>query len=267
MSAYQVKNQWGGSEAPWHSAGTWILGGRLDQPIVAVDIRSEDQGKTLEGTIRYQTEGPIGFKAVQESGNSYTCQVQWGGSKAEWHDDGIYVIGDREIQRCIQLSATISEDQKSLQGVMIYCGEGEIGFHGTLTPSYEVENQWGGEKAPWHAGGTWVLTGRANQDVEEIDIESVDCGRTLEGVMRYKGEGNIGFKGVHICDNNYDTFNQWGGVTAPWHKAGQMILGNRENQKVIQLKLSPSKNGKYVGEMTYNGEGVIGFKAQQSKNT
>ncbi|MEZ1320472.1 hypothetical protein QIW46_03850 [Pseudomonas fluorescens] len=53
MSKYAVANQWGGSSAPWHPGGTWVLGGRDNQNVVAIEINSRDDGKTFTGTMTY----------------------------------------------------------------------------------------------------------------------------------------------------------------------------------------------------------------------
>ena len=64
MNLYKVENQWGGSSAPWHPGGDWVIGGRSDQNVVALNIKSDDDGKTLNGTMTYIGEGPIGFKGI-----------------------------------------------------------------------------------------------------------------------------------------------------------------------------------------------------------
>ena len=262
MSVYQVENQWGGEQAPWHRGGTWILGGRKDQSVVAVDIKSTDHGETLTGSMTYQGEGPISLKAEHEYANVYSVEVQWGGSSAPWHVDGKWTIGGRNNQRCVQLNVTASTEDKSLLGNMTYDGEGKIGFKSHLSFGYLVQNQWGGSSAPWHPGGTWALSGRYNQEVVAMDIVSQDGGETFTGTMTYKGEGPIGFKGTQLEGNNYAVFNQWGGSSAPWHQGGDLILGSRKNQQVIKLEFS-SKDGEVLdGEMTYSGEGSIGFKAE-----
>ncbi len=51
MAIYLVQNQWGGNTAPWHPGGTWVLGCRANQNVVAMDVRSNDGGKTLTGTM------------------------------------------------------------------------------------------------------------------------------------------------------------------------------------------------------------------------
>ncbi len=133
--------------------------------------------------------------------------------------------------------------------------------------NYSVENQWGGDQAPWHPGGTWVLGNRPNQNPVAFDIKSSDGGKTFTGTMTYDGEGPIGFRGTNTGGNNYKVENQWGGSSAPWNDGGTFTIGGRENQRVIRLQVSSSDGGKtfldHTG-MTYEGEGPIGFKAKLS---
>lgn len=63
---------------------------------------------------------------------------------------------------------------------------------------YQVENQWGGDDAPWHNGGQWIIGGRSTQNVVELKVKSDDGGNTLNGTMTHEGEGLIGFKGTMI---------------------------------------------------------------------
>jgi hypothetical protein len=127
--------------------------------------------------------------------------------------------------------------------------------------TYDVENQWGGNSAPWHPGGTWQLGARSEQNVVAIDVKSNDNGQTLQGTMTYAGEGPIGFKANQIGPNKYNVENQWGGNTAPWRPGGTWVIGGRSDQHVIQLNVTSNNNGSTLdGSMTYNGEGAIGFK-------
>ncbi|OJJ14403.1 lectin OAA [marine bacterium AO1-C] len=132
MSDYAVKNQWGGSGAPWHNAGTWVLGSRQNQLVVSIDIESNDNGKTFSGTITYEGEGPIGFKAEQISGNKYNTQNQWGGNDAPWHEGGTWVIGQRVDQRVVSLKVHSDDKGQTLVGNNTYDGEGPVGFIGVL---------------------------------------------------------------------------------------------------------------------------------------
>lgn len=266
MALYTVKNQWGGSKAPWNEAGTWVLGCRNDQSVNAIRMSSTDGGKTFSGTMIYEGEGEIGVKATQIGGNNYKVENQWGGEGAEWHPGGNWVIGSRTGQLVISLEVAVSQGN-NLFGTTTYEGEGPIGFEAAVDTgtSYTVENQWGGESAAWNLAGTFVLGTRAGQTPVEFNIQSADEGKTLTGSMTYDGEGPIGFKATLTNGNNYSVENQWGGDEAPWHEAGNMIIGSRDGQGVLDLKIESKDNGaSFTGAMTYAGEGPIGFKAALS---
>jgi hypothetical protein len=269
MAIYQVQNQWGGSSAPWHAGGTWVLGGRDNQNVIQISITSGDGGKTFLGTMTYEEEGPIGFKASQIMGNNYSVENQWGGSSAPWHPGGDWIIGGRDGQNVVKLDVKVIKGSANLEGTMTYAGEGPIAFKGNETPgsSYSVQNQWGGSSAPWYAGGTFVLGARENQNPVAYDINSTDGGKTFSGTMTYKGEGPIGFRAIQTSGNNYAAENQWGGNDKPWHPGGNLVIGGRVNQNPIKLKITSDSNGEnFTGEMTYIGEGPIGVKATISAN-
>lgn len=140
QNLYQVQNQWGGSFAPWHEGGVWIIGARPDQRVVALDISSNDGGITLVGTMTYKGEGPIGFKASLTQGNTYIVENQWGGSFAPWHPGGTWLIGSRGGQHVVAIAVTSSDDGKTLNGTMTYAGEGPIGFKSEAIGEPDVEN-------------------------------------------------------------------------------------------------------------------------------
>ena len=127
--------------------------------------------------------------------------------------------------------------------------------------NYKVENQWGGASAPWNPGGEWRLGSRDDQFIAEINFSSKDDGLTFEGSMTYNGEGPISLKATNLQGNVYAVENQWGGSSAPWNPAGEWVIGSRDNQKVTQLSAMTSGSKDLQGEMTYTGEGSIGFKA------
>jgi hypothetical protein len=130
--------------------------------------------------------------------------------------------------------------------------------------NYSVENQWGGNNAPWNLGGTFVLGSRENQNPISFNLSSDDGGKTFTGTMTYENEGPIGVKATQTVGNNYSVQNQWGGSSAPWNDAAPWIIGARDNQRVVKLECSTQNGdgGKTLsGTMTYSGEGPIGFKA------
>jgi hypothetical protein len=195
MSTYTVQNQWGGSSAPWHDGGVFNIGNRQGQLPVAVDISSADGGKTFSGTMTYVGEGPIGLRCTQTTMNSYTAQNQWGGNSAPWHVGGEWVLGCRAPgQAVVSIQVGSTDNGATLNGTMTYAGEGPIGFRGirTMANTYVVENQWGGNSAPWHPGGTFVLGCRGTQGVVSIQATSNDNGASFSGQMTYAGEGPIG---------------------------------------------------------------------------
>lgn len=270
MAIYQTQNQWGGPSAPWHAGGTWVLGGRDNQKIVEIDISSGDGGKTLIGTITYEGEEPIGLKASQITGNSYIVENQWGGSSASWHPGGNFIIGGKSGQNVVQLKVkTMTTKNGDLEGTMTYAGEGPIEFKGIETHgySYTIKNQWGGTSAPWYEGGTFVLGTRDDQKLIALDITSSDGGKTFRGTMNYANERAIGFRAVQTGVNCYSCENHWGESSAPWHPGGNLVIGTRVNQNVVQLKIISKDNGEhFTGEMTYLSEGPIGVKAILSTN-
>jgi len=132
MTLYQVENQWSGSSAPWHDGGTWTIGTRSNQNVVAMNVKSVDGGKTFNGTITYAGEGAIGFRATRFDSNSYIVENQWGGTAAPWHSGGKWILGSRTNQNVVELNLKSDDGGKTLNGTMTYAGEGLIGFKGTI---------------------------------------------------------------------------------------------------------------------------------------
>jgi len=127
---------------------------------------------------------------------------------------------------------------------------------------YAAQNQWGGNSAPWHPGGIWVIGGRDNQNVVSVEVKSTDGGQTLQGVMTYAGEGPIGFQGKRVAHNRYQVQNQWGGDSAPWHPGGEWVIGGRDDQSVVALSVKSDDGGLTLnGTNTYINEGPIGFRS------
>lgn len=125
---YAVENQWGGDDQPWHDGGMWVIGARTGQPVVALNVSSDDDGQTMTGTMTYAGEGPIGFKADSVAG--YNVENQWGGSSAPWHQGGTFIIGGRSGQLVVGLHVSSDDGGKTFTGTMTYEGEGPIGFKG-----------------------------------------------------------------------------------------------------------------------------------------
>jgi hypothetical protein len=266
-NTYFVENQWGGGGEPWNPGGMWVIGGRSDQRVVALNATSGDSGLTLLGMMTYEGEGPIGFRATWIAGNTYLVENQWGGSGEPWNPGGTWLLGNR-VQKVVDIDISSNDGGVTLTGLMTYAGEGPIGFRAwTAENTYLVENQWGGAGAPWNPGGMWVIGGRSDQRVVALNATSGDSGLTLLGMMTYEGEGPIGFRATWIAENTYLVENQWGGSGAPWNPGGTWLLGNRSVQKVVDIDISSNDGGvTLTGLMTYEGEGPIGFRAWRAVN-
>lgn len=202
---YTVENQWGGEDAEWHPGGNWVIGARSDQNVIALEIEASAEENNLKGTMTYEGEGPIGFEGSVIAGSSYSFANQWGGDQEPWHQGGTMVLGTRAAQNPISFDINSADNGQSFTGYMTYEGEGHIGFKATLIAAnnYAVENQWGGDDAPWHEGGAMLIGGRKDQNCVQLKLVSDDDGKTLNGEMTYDGEGPIGAKLVlSSCDNN-----------------------------------------------------------------
>lgn len=64
--------------------------------------------------------------------------------------------------------------------------------------------------------------------------------------------------------NNYGTKVQWGGDHAPWNQAGVWTIGDRPNQRIVDVQIASADDGNtFNGRVTYSGEGPVGFRAHQ----
>jgi hypothetical protein len=133
----------------------------------------------------------------------YQVEYQSGGDSASWQDGGIWEIGGREDQDVVAIAARASDagDDGQLVGTMTYAGEGPIGFRAVRSEGnrYAVENQWGGEDAPWHEGGVWVLGDREEQRATAIEVVASMAWQQLAGTVTYAGEEPIGFRGRRLA--------------------------------------------------------------------
>lgn len=194
----------------------------------------------------------------------YNIQNQWGGSSAPWNEGGVFNIGNRGNQLPVALNLNSGDGGNSFTGTMTYQGEGPIGCRATLvtTNCYQVENQWGGDSAPWHDAGLFLLGARQGQNAVAFDLSSGDNGQTLGGTMTYSGEGPIGVQGALSEGQAFNATNQWGGNSAPWNQGGLWVIGCRANQPVVAIDVTSDDNGQTLnGTMTYFDEGPIGFAA------
>ncbi|KQO05641.1 lectin OAA family protein [Sphingomonas sp. Leaf242] len=129
---------------------------------------------------------------------------------------------------------------------------------------FNIQNQWGGNSAPWNEGGVLNIGNRVDQPLLALSIQSSDGGLSFTGTQTYQGEGPIGLRATRVTENTYNAENQWGGTSAPWHDAGVFLLGAREGQNAIAFDISSTDGETLTGTMTYDGEGPIGVKGVRS---
>lgn len=130
---YATQVQWGGSTAPWRDNGVFVIRNSDSAPLQMIKAISKDGGRTLTGAIMFGTSGPVDFRAVNVSRNTYEAQTRFGGETGTWENAGVFVLGGRDRQRLVELNALGSKDGgKTLAGMMKYQGEGPIGFRATL---------------------------------------------------------------------------------------------------------------------------------------
>ncbi|MGK7900628.1 MAG: P-loop NTPase fold protein [Hormoscilla sp.] len=118
MARYLCEQQLGGHPAPWQLGGVWEIGAPEEQNVVALQVKSPDEGQTLEGLITYAGEGRIGFRAQRVEGNQYAV---------ENHEGELWVLGDWS-QRILELDLQSSDEGQLVGSVVISGQEGTIGF-------------------------------------------------------------------------------------------------------------------------------------------
>lgn len=196
-NTYSVQVQWGSDTTVWNDGGLWVIGGRVDQALVAANVALADDG-TLTGEITYAGEGPIQFQGTPVVGGVYYTENHWGEADAAWNPGGVWTFGGRGEQQVVSITAESADDGQTLEGEMTYDGEGPIRFRATHLVSnvYVVENQWGSEDSDWQPGGYWLLGGRGEQRIVGIEVAAVD--NSLQGTITYAGEGPIDFMGLPV---------------------------------------------------------------------
>lgn len=138
---YQVETRSKKSKGNWAPGGTWTIGGRDNQPIVAMSVTSTDNGLTLIGTCTYDKEGPIAFRAKHLGNNAYAVENQWGGDKAKWHAGGTWILGDRKEARVTTLDFYSDDKGLSYTGTLGYSGEGGLQFRAKSAPPVEEKKK------------------------------------------------------------------------------------------------------------------------------
>ena len=172
-----VQNKFGGK---WQPAGRWVIGGRNDRHVVAFDVHSSDNGKSLNGTMTYADEGEIRVRSRRGNGVVYDVNNQQGG---RLHEDGAWVLGTRgdKKQYLVAIDIFSRNEGKTFSGTVTYDGEGALDFRATQLANngYRVEVYFGDD---WHPDGDWIIGGR-NQRAAQVSAKSTDGGKTLRGFM------------------------------------------------------------------------------------
>jgi len=128
-NALRVTHTWG-EDSKEHDGGSWILGGRANQQVVALELsRKRPRTELLVGTITYAGEGPIAVSAEPTKGkNCYRVWVSWGDSN-QYYFDGFWRIGGRDEH--VLYSINVKAEGSTLKGQVTYAAEGPIGFSAT----------------------------------------------------------------------------------------------------------------------------------------
>ncbi|MEQ8999620.1 MAG: hypothetical protein RID53_24230 [Coleofasciculus sp. B1-GNL1-01] len=211
MALYKVENQWGGNSAPWNPGGNWVIGSRSNQNVVAINVKSDDGGQTLNGTMTYSGEGSIGFRATRTSGNNYTVENQWGGNSAPWNPGGNWVIGSRSNQNVVAINVKSDDGGQTLNGTMTYSGEGSIGFKGTMVEESADTKVNSYIRFPETHPSTWKDPGKVHFDKINHSFDThvwhhtkVNwCNRTTPIKRIHINEGELYIDGHHIVNPHW----------------------------------------------------------------
>jgi len=184
QTLYHVQNAGNGNE-PFHEEALFKIGDAAEPPITALDITSNDQGKTLSGTVTCKGGTPkeIHLPAMHHSQNVYAV------GNSQW------LLGAR-TQQAITALAIVSDDEgHTLNGTVTYEGERPIRFHAVRGFSKASD---AGALLSHVLLSEW-LRGRTNRLESDIvdthrllsHIFNEMSGRSLDEVMRYIYEKEV----------------------------------------------------------------------------
>lgn len=119
---YRVQNRWGGEHIPWQEGGLFKIGNASEQPLIALNLTSNDQGKTLSGTAKYQGEPSkeVNLKATHQSQNVYLVEINQRDQTSQW------LLGSRKHQKIIALAIESADEGDTLAGKITYAGESPV---------------------------------------------------------------------------------------------------------------------------------------------
>ncbi len=259
MAAYKIEGK-NITNGRWENEGVCILGDRSNKCIRDINIISNNHGESFFGTVVYCGEESKQFKARLDKDNMYRVQIKEEPVLSSWTSAGIWIIGNRNNERCTKLKIS-SDNGKILTGVIKYDGGDIVEIQGEYISSYLVENHWGKDTASWHFGGVWVL-GECDKKVQFIEVDSENFREELRGVIQYSDEDVVLFKGKRIVGNNYEVYTKSVYGNDSWKRRQDMIIGSRDNQRVVKLKFNSHDGGKNIlGTMAYESEMEIKFRA------
>ncbi|MCA8986542.1 MAG: SUMF1/EgtB/PvdO family nonheme iron enzyme [Planctomycetaceae bacterium] len=232
-----VQNKFGDD---WRYTGDWVIGGRDGQHVVKFDVKSDDNGKTLNGTMSYTDEGEIRVRAKRSNGVAYAVHTHHGGPILP---GGVWVLGNRgdRQQYLVEIDIHSNDDGKTFSGTVTYAGEGPVPFRATHVAinSYRGEVYFGDD---WHSDGDWLIGSRDKRAVM-VSAKSTDGGKTMSGIMEYLGEDPQGLEVRVSGSSAYTVENQWGSTDSPWSAGGVYVLGDRQ---VTVPSAAPQMPGKVV---------------------
>ncbi len=224
---FDVENKLGND---WKPAGRWVIGGRDDRQVVAFNVKSSDNGESLNGTMAYSSEGEIRVRAKRGNGVVYDVDSPHDGHR---HEDGAWILGARgdKKQYLVAIDIDSNDDGQTFSGIVVYEGEGPIDFRATrmASNSYRAEVSFGDE---WHPAGDWIIGGR-DQRAVKVSAKSTDGGKSLNGTVTYQGEGPINMEATLSGSSAYTVENQWGNPDSDWNPGGVFVLGNRERSESV----------------------------------
>ena len=129
--------------------------------------------------------------------------------------------------------------------------------------TYQVWNQWGGLKAPWHKDGVWMMGGRHNQFLSYVKMQAPDNGFIMNGELAYEGEQKINCRAEEVGWNKWAVQVE---INGSWQLDGVWVMGDRYPQRITQIDVTAEGDHTLLGTTTYTHEGPIGFKGVLYQN-
>lgn len=129
----------------------------------------------------------------------YRVQSQWGD---EWHEEGLFKIGDAQDGSIIALSCELDDQGDTLFGTVTYVATDKEEpskkkeFQAIPRSENVYDIKIGESESPtkWLPRGQWLLGTRKHQKIIAMAIDSNNDGRILSGTVMYEGEGPMNFR-------------------------------------------------------------------------